>query len=115
MSPGAARDGSPPEAREVDLERQVRSLSQAVDELGRLARDTQDRLQSVEAELRSLQASGGGGHDVDGWGPRFAAVYADFTEHFRGSSPEGSAQLAGYFPGVPPVGGPRRGAGPGCG
>jgi SAM-dependent methyltransferase len=100
MSPGAARDGSPPRAREVDLERQVTSLSQAVDELRRLARATQDRLQSVEAELRSLRASGGGSRDVDGWGPRFAAIYTDFTEHFRGSTAEVSAKLEGYLPDV---------------
>ena len=100
MSPSGARDGSPPRARDVDLELQVASLSQAVDELGRLARDTQDRLQWVEAELRSLQAGGGGNHDVDGWGPRFAAIYADFTEHFRGSTAEVSAKLEGYLPDV---------------
>ncbi|WP_157936764.1 class I SAM-dependent methyltransferase [Geodermatophilus chilensis] len=75
-------------------------LSHAVEELGRLVRDTQDRLQSVEAELRSLQASGGGSHHVDGWGPRFAAIYADFTEHFRGSTAEVSAKLEGYLPDV---------------
>ncbi len=100
MTPSAARDGSPPRAPEVDLERQVTLLSHAVEELGRLVRDTQDRLQSVEAELRSLQASGGGSHHVDGWGPRFAAIYADFTEHFRGSTAEVSAKLEGYLPDV---------------
>lgn len=115
MSPGAARDGSPPQAREVDLERQVASLSHAVGELGRLARDTQDRLQSVEAELRSLQASGGGSNDVDGWGPRFAAIYADFTEHFRGSTAEVSAKLEGYLPDVHRLAGPGGVVDLGCG
>ena len=100
MSPSAARDDSPPRAREVDLERQVASLSHTVDELGRLVRDTQHQLKSVEAELRSLQASGGGSQDGDGWGPRFAAIYADFTEHFRGSTDEVSAKLEGYLPDV---------------
>jgi len=84
----------------MDLERQVTSLSHAVDELGRLARNTRDRLQSVEAELRALRARAGGGNDVDGWGPRFAAIYADFTEHFRGSTVEVSAKLEGYLPDV---------------
>jgi SAM-dependent methyltransferase len=98
MSPDAARDVSLPPAREADLERQVTSLSHAVDELGRLARDTRDRLRSVEAELRTLQASGGGSHD--GWGPRFAAIYDDFTDHFRGSTAEVSAKLEGYLPDV---------------
>ena len=115
MSPSAAPDGSPPQARGVDLERQVTSLSHAVDELGRLARDTQDRLQSVEAELRSLQARGGGGHDVDGWGPRFAAIYADFTEHFRGSTAEVSAKLEGYLPDVHRLAGPGGVVDLGCG
>ena len=115
MSPSAARDGSPPQAREVDLERQVASLSHAVDELGRLARGTQDRLQSVEAELRGLQASVGGSHDVDGRGPRFAAIYADFTEHFRGSTAEISAKLEGYLPDVHRLAGPGGVVDLGCG
>jgi SAM-dependent methyltransferase len=115
MNASAARDGSPPGAREVDLERQVTSLRHAVDELGRLARDTLNRLQSVEAELRSLQASGGGSHDDDGWGPRFAAIYADFTEHFRGSTAEISAKLEGYLPDVLRLAGPGGVVDLGCG
>jgi SAM-dependent methyltransferase len=115
MSPSAARDGSPPRARQVDLERQVASLSHAVDELGRLARDTQNQLQSVEAELRALQARGASSHDVDGWGPRFAAIYADFTEHFRGSTAEVSAKLEGYLPDVHRLAGPGGVVDLGCG
>jgi O-antigen chain-terminating methyltransferase len=99
----------------VDLERQLTSLSHAVDELGRLVRDNQDRLQSVEAELRSLQASGGGSHDGDGWGPRFPAIYADFTEHFRGSTAEVSAKLEGYLPDVHRLAGPGGVVDLGCG
>jgi SAM-dependent methyltransferase len=99
----------------VDLERQVTSLSHAVDEMRRLVRATQDRLQSVEAELRSLQASGGGSRDVDGWGPRFAAIYADFTEHFRGSTAEVSAKLGGYLPDVHRLVGPGGVVDLGCG
>jgi O-antigen chain-terminating methyltransferase len=100
MTSGAVPDGHPlrePEAGR-DLEREVSSLVQAVDELGRMARDTKDRLQAAEAELRRLRASGG--HDVDGRGPRFAAIYADFTDHFRGSTAEVSAKLEGYLPDV---------------
>lgn len=115
MSPSAARDASPPPAREVDLERQVASLSHAVEELGRLARDTHNRLQSVEAELRSLQARGVSSHDVDGWGPRFAATYADFTEHFRGSTAEIKAKLEGYLPDVHRLAGPGGVVDLGCG
>jgi O-antigen chain-terminating methyltransferase len=47
-----------------------------------------------------VQARGGSGHDGDGWGPRFAAIYADFTDHFRGSTAEVSAKLEGYLPDV---------------
>ena len=115
MSPSAARDGSPPQAREVDLEGQVASLSHAVDELGRLVRDTQNRLQLVEAELRTLQARGVSSQDVDGWGPRFAAIYADFTEHFRGSTAEVSAKLEGYLPDVHRLAGPGGVVDLGCG
>ncbi len=115
MSSDVAPDGSPPQAREVDQERRVASLSRAVDELGRLARDTQDRLQSVEAELRSLQARGGHSPEVDGWGPRFAAIYADFTEHFRGSTAEVSAKLEGYLPDVHRLAGPGGVVDLGCG
>ena len=79
----------------MDLERQVASLSRVVDELSRLARDTEDRLRSVEAELRTLRARGTNGQEADGWGPRFAAIYADFTERFRGSTAEVSAKLEG--------------------
>ena len=115
MSSDVAGGASPPRAREVDLERQVTSLGQAVDELRRLARDTQDRLQSVEAELRGLQGSGSGSHDVGGWGPRFAAIYADFTEHFRGSTAEVSAKLEGYLPDVHRIVGPGGVVDLGCG
>ena len=99
----------------MDLERQVTSLRHAVDELGRLARDTQDRLQSAEAELRRLQAGGGRSHDGDGWGPRFAAIYADFTERFRGSTAEVSAKLEGYLPDVHRIAGPGGVVDLGCG
>jgi O-antigen chain-terminating methyltransferase len=101
VSSGAVPDDYPPRGREVDLERQVSNLLHAVSELGDLARDTRDRLEAVAAELRSLQGRGGsGGHDGDGWGPRFAAIYADFTDHFRGSTAEVSAKLEGYLPDV---------------
>jgi SAM-dependent methyltransferase len=100
VNPGAVPDDHPPRGREVDLERQVSSLLHAVGELSSLARDTRDRLEAVETELRSLQARDGSGHDGDGWGPRFAAIYADFTDHFRGSTAEVSAKLEGYLPDV---------------
>jgi SAM-dependent methyltransferase len=102
VSSGAVPDGQPPRAPEVgsDLERQLADLVHAVRELDRTARDTQDRLQAAEAGLRRLQADGRSGRDSDEWGPRFAAIYADFTDHFRGSTAEVSAKLEGYLPDV---------------
>jgi O-antigen chain-terminating methyltransferase len=100
MNPSVASDGSPSRRREADLERQVSGLVHAVDELGRLVREAQDRLQAVEAELRSLPGGSDRGRDVGGWGPRFAAIYDDFTDHFRGSTAEVSAKLEGYLPDV---------------
>jgi O-antigen chain-terminating methyltransferase len=69
----------------------------------------------VEAELLDLQARSGSSHDVDGWGPRFAAIYADFTEHFRGSTAEVSAKLEGYLPDVHRLAGPGGVVDLGCG
>ncbi len=115
MSPSVADGGASPAWRQPDLEHEVASLSRAVDEMGRLTRDTQDRLQAVEAELRSLRARGASGSDTDGAGPRFAAIYADFTEHFRGSTAEVSAKLEGYLPDVHRLAGPAGVVDLGCG
>ena len=115
MNPGAAGDGSPPQARQVDLERQVASLTRAVDELGRLARDTEERLRSAAVQLRTLQERVANSQDADGWGPRFAAIYDDFTEHFRGSTAEVSAKLEGYLPDVHRLAGPGGVVDLGCG
>jgi SAM-dependent methyltransferase len=100
VNSGAVPEDHPPRGPEVDLERQVSSLLHAVTELNSLARDTRDRLEAVEAELRSLPGSSDRGRDVDGWGPRFAAIYDDFTDHFRGSTAEVSAKLEKYLPDV---------------
>ncbi len=102
MSSGAVPDGHPTREPDAgpDLERQVSELVRAVSELSRLTRHTQERLQSVEAEVRTLRAGRDSGHDVDGSGPRFAAIYADFTDRFRGSTDEISAKLQCYLPDV---------------
>ncbi len=117
MSSGAAADDhqSPGHAAVLDLERQVAGLVRTVGELGALVRATRDRLQEVQAELRRLQARGGDGHDGGGWGPRFAAIYADFTEHFRGSAAEVSAKLEAYLPDVHLLAGPGGVVDLGCG
>ncbi len=68
------------EARVHDLTRDLVKASQRVAEL--------------ETELRELQVH------VEGNGPRFAALYADFTDRFRGSTAEVTAKLAVYLPDV---------------
>ena len=52
---------------------------------------------------------------VDGSGPRFAALYAGFTDRFRGSTAEVTAKLTGYLPDVRRLVGPVPGAGAGGG
>jgi SAM-dependent methyltransferase len=66
------------------LEAQVRVLAR---ELG----ETAQRVAGLETELRAK---------VDGYGPRFAALYAGFTDRFRGSTAEVTAKLTGYLPDV---------------
>ncbi|WP_158550804.1 bifunctional 2-polyprenyl-6-hydroxyphenol methylase/3-demethylubiquinol 3-O-methyltransferase UbiG [Geodermatophilus sp. TF02-6] len=97
-----AADGAPPPGRDAgpDPDRRVADLARSVHELTRLLRDTSDRLQAVESELHRLRERGRGEPDGDGAGPRFAAVYADFADRFRGSPAEVSAKLAGYLPDV---------------
>jgi O-antigen chain-terminating methyltransferase len=52
------------------------------------------RVASLETELRELRAT------VDGSGPRFARLYADFTDRFRGPTAEVTEKLTGYLPDV---------------
>lgn len=85
----AATDGqgvAPAEHREAP-ETQVRDLA------GELA-ETAQRVTGLETELRELRAK------LEGSGPRFASLYAEFTDHFRGSTSEISVKLAGYLPDV---------------
>jgi SAM-dependent methyltransferase len=102
MRGGPENDGHPPAEPEVvlDLERQMGRLFRVVEDLTRLTRDMQDRLQAVEADLRLLRDSSGSGSDVGRWGGRFAALYPDFTDRFRGSTAEVSAKLQAYLPDV---------------
>lgn len=80
--------------------------SRVHDLTGQLA-DASRRVVGLETELRELQAR------VDGSGPRFAALYADFTDHFRGSTAAVTAKLAGYLPDVRRLVGAGAGAGAG--
>lgn len=92
-SASAGGRGLTPAERIEALEAQVRALAR---ELAK----TSQRIVGLETELRAK----------DGSGPRFAALYADFTDRFRGSVAEVSAKLAGYLPDVHRLVGTRAGA-----
>jgi len=56
------------------------------------------RLQALEAEFEKLQTTRTG--DAPRWGPRFAEIYDEFTDRFRGSTADVTAKLQGYLPDV---------------
>lgn len=63
-------------------------------DLARELAATSQRAAALEREVRELRGK------VDGSGPRFAALYADFTDRFRGTTEEVTAKLTGYLPDV---------------
>ena len=69
----------------------MEALEAQVRDLARELAETSQRVAGLETELRAK---------VDGSGPRFATLYADFTDRFRGSTAEVTAKLAGYLPDV---------------
>jgi SAM-dependent methyltransferase len=69
------------------LEAQLRDLT---DELAEALR----QVAGLHRDLRILNAG------IEGSGPRFAALYADFVDHFRGSTEDVTAKLAVYLPDV---------------
>jgi SAM-dependent methyltransferase len=69
----------------------VQALQELVHDLSRRLTETSRQVATLEAELRGR---------VDGGGPLFASLYADFTDRFRGSTEEITAKLAGYLPDV---------------
>jgi SAM-dependent methyltransferase len=96
----AATDG-----RGMPSAERTEALEARVRDLGRELAETSRRVAGLETELRELRATAGGG------GPRFAALYADFTDRFRGSTVEVTAKLAGYLPDVRRLVGVAAGAG----
>ncbi|MGI8994273.1 MAG: class I SAM-dependent methyltransferase [Nocardioidaceae bacterium] len=70
------------------------ALETQVHDLARELAKISQQAAGLETELRELRAK------VDGSGPRFATLYADFTDRFRGSTGEVAAKLAGYLPDV---------------
>jgi len=114
MTSGVGAEGSAPQAPAADqgLEARIRGLVQAVADTARLARDAQHRVRVLEAQLLELRtmlrpretqeppANIGSRARSAGWGPRFAAIYDDFTDRFRGSAADVRAKLEGYLPDV---------------
>ncbi len=97
--PGADGDALPAQASVLDLDERVRGLVQALADTRHLARETEQRVSALEAELDELRASRGEG-GAERHGSRFAAIYDAFTDRFRGSTAEVSAKLEGYLPDV---------------
>jgi SAM-dependent methyltransferase len=65
------------------------------DDVSTQVRALADRVAELEAEVTALRAEGS--LAVDGTGPRFAAVYAQFADRFRGSRVEVTAKLRPYL------------------
>ena len=69
------------------LDAQLRELS------GELA-EALRRLAGFQADLQQLRTT------IEGSGPRFAEIYAEFIDHFRGTPEDVTAKLAVYLPDV---------------
>lgn len=83
----------------------MEALEAQVSDLVRELAETSQRAQALEVELLELRVK------VDGSGPRFAELYADFTDRFRGSTNEVTTKLTGYLPDVRRLVGGAAGAG----
>jgi O-antigen chain-terminating methyltransferase len=79
------------DARGLTSAERIEALEAQVRDLARALAEASQRVAGLETELRAK---------VDGSGPRFAALYAEFTDRFRGSPAEVTAKLAGYLPDV---------------
>jgi O-antigen chain-terminating methyltransferase len=78
----------------VTTPERVAALEKQVRDLARELVDTSARAAALERELHDLRAK------VDGSGPRFDHLYADFTDRFRGSTAEITTKLTEYLPDV---------------
>jgi O-antigen chain-terminating methyltransferase len=79
------------DARGLPSAERIEALEAHVRVLTRELAETSQRVAGLERELRAK---------VDGYGPRFAALYAGFTDRFRGSTAEVTAKLTAYLPDV---------------
>jgi SAM-dependent methyltransferase len=72
----------------------MEALEAQVQDLVRELTEVSQRAAGLETELRVLRGK------VDGAGPRFDALYADFIDRFRGSTADVTAKLTRYLPDV---------------
>jgi SAM-dependent methyltransferase len=79
---------------ELALRERVATLEARAGALAEQLTSATQRVASLETELHVLRAK------VDGSGPQFAAIYADFTDRFRGSTAEVTEKLTSYLPDV---------------
>ncbi|MDQ6935955.1 MAG: class I SAM-dependent methyltransferase, partial [Actinomycetota bacterium] len=79
------------DAGERTPDERLQVLEELVHDLCRELAETSRQLAALETELRD---------ESDGSGPRFASLYTEFTDRFRGSPEEVTAKLVGYLPDV---------------
>lgn len=89
---------------ETDAER-IKALEAQVHDLTQSLAKAWQQMTGLELDLRDLRTR------VDGGGPRFAALYPDFTDRFRGTTAEVTAKLAVYLPDIRGLVGTSAGAG----
>ena len=103
------RDGrmtsSAPGSRGPSNAERVEALEAHVRDLARELAEVSQQAAGLASDIRELRAK------VDGSGPRFAALYPDFIDRFRGSTVDVTAKLIGYLPDVRRVVGPAAGFG----
>ena len=80
--------------RDAGLQQRIEALEAEVRELVRDLAATRQRASELQQDLAKLREK------VDGSGPRFTALYADFAARFRGTAEEITAKLRGYLPDV---------------
>jgi len=85
----AATDGRGSNSRQ-----QIAALEEQLRHLMHELAATRQRAEGLERDLARLREK------IDGSGPRFAALYADFADRFRGSGEQIRAKLEGYLPDV---------------
>jgi SAM-dependent methyltransferase len=85
----AATDG-----RDADARQRIQVLENQVHELLQELSAADRRTAELERQLAALRDK------VDGSGERFAGLYADFADRFRGSAEQVTAKLRGYLPDV---------------